>query len=72
MLPEDMSILARRTREPSGNRRRAAPYALEQVEVLLDRTTAPRALRARLGEGAAMLADLIGRQVIDVCMTLAE
>ena len=41
-------------------------HALEQVEVLIDRTAAPGAVPARLCEGAAVLPDLVGGQVVDV------
>src|SRR4029077_7829111 len=41
-------------------------HALEQVEVLIDRTVAPGAVLARLCEGAAVLPDLVGGQVVDV------
>src|SRR5581483_3472026 len=41
-------------------------HALEQVEVLIDRTVAPGAVLARLRERAAVLPDLVGGQVVDV------
>src|SRR5215203_3157052 len=41
-------------------------HALEQVEILIDRTVAPGAVLARLAEGAAVLADLVGGEVVDV------
>ena len=41
-------------------------HALEQVEVLIDRTVAPGAVLARLCEGAAVLPDLVGGEVVDV------
>ena len=44
----------------------AGAHAREEVEVLLGRPVAPRALAAGLGERAAVLADLVGRQVVDV------
>ena len=44
----------------------AGPHPPEQVEVLLDRAVAVGAVAARLGERAAVLADLVGRQVADV------
>ena len=44
----------------------AGPHALEQVEVLLDRAVAVGAVLARLGQRAAVLADLVGGQVADV------
>ena len=59
-----MSILARSVREPSGNS--PALHALEQVQVLLDGAVAVRALLARFGQRAAILADLLGGQVADV------
>ncbi len=44
----------------------AAAHPLEEVEVLLDRAVAPRAVPAGLGQRAAVLADLVGREVVDV------
>ena len=44
----------------------AALHAFEQAQVLLDRAVAVRAVPAGLGERAAMLADLLRRQMIDV------
>ena len=44
----------------------AAPHPLEQVEALLDGPVAPRAVPAGLGQRAAVLADLVGREVVDV------
>ena len=44
----------------------AGAHALEQVEALLGRPVAPRALAAGLGERAAVLADLVGGEVVDV------
>ena len=44
----------------------ARAHALEQVEALLDRTVAPRTVLAGLGEGAAVLADLVSGEVVDV------
>ena len=49
---------------PSGNS--PALHADEQVEILLDRPVAIGAVFAGLGEGAAVLADLVGGEVIDV------
>ncbi len=63
-LGEAMSIFARSTRAPFGNSPAAHP--LEEVQVLLDRPIPPGALATRLGERAAMLADLVGREVVDV------
>ena len=48
----------------------AGAHALEQVEVLLGRAVAPGAVRARLGERAAVLADLLGAEVVDVGLAL--
>ncbi len=63
-LGEAMSILARSTRVPSGN----SPLAMrtKQVEILLDAAVAVRAVLAGLGEGAAMLANLFGGEIIHV------
>ena len=44
----------------------AGAHALEQVEALRRRPAAPRTLAAGLGERAAVLADLVGAQVVDV------
>ena len=44
----------------------AGLHAREQVEVLLDGAVAVGAVLARLGEGAAVLADFVGGQVADV------
>ncbi len=44
----------------------AGAHPLEQVEVLLDAAVAVRAVAARLGERAAILADLVGVQVADI------
>src|SRR4026207_2114606 len=52
---------ARRPRQPPrAVRGRALAPAREQVEALRDRALAPRAVPARLGQGAAVLADLVG------------
>jgi hypothetical protein len=51
---------------PGAVRELARAHALEQVEALLDRPLPPGAVRARLGQGAAMPADLVGGEVIDV------
>ena len=50
----------------------ALPHPLEQVEALLDRAVAPRALAARLGERPAVVADLLGRQLVDVGLAVAD
>ena len=55
-----------RPQHPRAVRELARAHALEQVEALLDRTVAPGAVPARLGEGAAVLADLVGGEVVDV------
>ena len=69
-LGDAMSILARSTREPSGNS--PACHALEQVEVLLHRAIAVRAVLAGLGQRAAVLADLVGGQVVDVGLAVLD
>ena len=51
MLPDAMSILARSTRAPFG--KFAGLHAREQIEVLLDRAVAERAVLAGLGQRAA-------------------
>ncbi len=63
-LGEAMSILARRTRLPSGNS--PCLHALEEVEIFLDGAVAVGAVLAGFGEGAAVLANLVGGEVIDV------
>ena len=52
--------------DPRPVRELAAPHPLEQVEALVDRPVAPRAVAAGLGERSAVGADLVGRQVVDV------
>ncbi len=59
-----MSILARKVREPSG--KFALSHALEQVEILSDRTIAVRTLFARLSQRSAILANFLRAQVIDI------
>ncbi len=56
--------MARSTRLPSGN----SPgfHAREEVEIFFDGPVAIGAVFAGLGEGAAVLADLVGGEVIDV------
>ncbi len=44
----------------------ARAHALEQVEVLFDRAIAIRAVFARLGQRAAILAHLFGAQIVDI------
>jgi hypothetical protein len=62
-LGEAMSILALRTRLPSGN----SPASCgEEVEIFFDGAVAIGAVFAGLGEGAAVLADLVGGEVVDV------
>ena len=64
MFGDAMSIFARAARaRRRGTRRRACA---EQVEVLLDGPIAIRAVAARLGQRAAILADLVGREAVDV------
>ncbi len=46
----------------------ALAHALKQVEILLDAAVAVGAVLAGLGEGAAMLANLLGGEVIDVSL----
>ena len=55
-----------RPQHPRAVRELARAHAREQVEALLDRAVAPGAVRARLGERAAVLADLVGGEVVDV------
>ena len=50
----------------------AVLHALEQVEVFLDAAVAVRAVHARLGERAAVLAHLLGRLIVDVGKTLFD
>ena len=67
MLAEVMSIFARSTR---GAVRELAPlHPLEQIEALLDRSLAPGAVLAGLGEAATVLADLVGGEIVDVGVT---
>ena len=63
-LGEAMSILARRTRGAVGELARL--HAREEVEVFFDRAIAIRAVLAGLGQSAAILADLVGGEVVDV------
>ena len=50
----------------------AGPHPGEQVEALVDRAIAPRPVAARLGQRAAVLADLVGGQVVDVRVAVAD
>ena len=47
-------------------------HPAEHVEILLDGSIAIRALTARLGERAAIFADLIGCQAVDVGLALRD
>ena len=47
----------------------AGPHALEQVQVLLDRTVAIRAVLAGLSQAAAILAHFLGRQIVHISVT---
>ncbi len=64
MLGEAMSILRAQHARAVGEL--AGAHAREEVEVLLDRPVPPRTLAAGLGERAAVLADLVGGEVVDV------
>ena len=59
MLGEAMSILARSVARAVGEL--AGAHAREQVQVLLDGAVAVGAVLARLGQRAAVLADLVRR-----------
>ena len=50
----------------------ALPHPFEQVEALRGRPAPPRALPARLGQRAAVLADLVGRQLVHVGLVVAN
>ena len=50
----------------------AGAHPPEQVEVLVHRAVAVRALAARLRQRAAVLADLVGGQVVDVRLAVAD
>ena len=63
-LGEAMSILARSTRLPSGNS--PCLHAREEVEIFFDGAVAIGAVLAGFGEGAAVLADFVGGEVVDV------
>ena len=64
MLGEAMSIL--RAQDAGAVRELAGAHAREEVEALLRRPVAPRAVAAGLGERAAVLADLVGGEVVHV------
>ena len=64
MFGDAMSIFARSTSDPSSNS--PARIRANSVEVLGHGAIAVRAVLARLGERAAILADLVGRQAVDV------
>ena len=44
----------------------AGPHALEQIQIFFYRAVAIRAVLARLGERAAVLANFVGGQIVDV------
>ena len=50
----------------------ASPHALEQAQVLFDRTVTIRAVLTRLGQGATILSDLICAQVANVRLALFD
>ncbi len=50
----------------------AGPHPREEVEVLVDRAIAPRRVATGLGQRAAVLADLVGRQVVHVRVAVAD
>ena len=64
MLPEAMSILARRTRAPFG--KFTGAHAAEQIEVFLDRAVAERAVFSRLGQRAAIDPHVVRVLVVDI------
>ena len=70
MFGDAMSILARSTCDPSGNS--PGPHPAEEIEVLLDRPVAVRTFLAGLGERAAIRADLLGRQAVDIRLALRD
>ena len=55
-----------RAQHPCAVRELAVAHPREQVQVLVDRPVAPGAVPAGLGQRAAVLADLVGRQIVDV------
>ena len=64
MFGDAMSILARSTREPSANS--PARMRRNRSRFSASAAIAVRAVRARLGQRAAVGADLVGRQIVDV------
>jgi len=48
------------------------PHPAQEAQVLLDRTVPVRALPARLGQGAAVGADLVRREVVHVGLVLTD
>ncbi len=48
------------------------PHPCKQVQILLDGAVSIRALLARLGQGAAVLPDLIGTQVSDIGLAVFD
>src|SRR6266404_6047090 len=50
----------------------AGTHAREEIEVLLDRTGAVRTVAPRLGQRAAVLADLVGGEAVDVRPALLD
>ena len=65
-----MSIFARSTREPSGNS--PARMRSKQIQILFHRAIAIRAVFARLGQRAAILANFLGRQIVDVSLAILD
>ena len=63
ILGEAMSIFARRVRLPSGNS--PARMRSKQIEILLDGTVSVGTVLARLGQRAAVFADLVGIEIAD-------
>ena len=53
-------------------RKFAVLHALEQLEVLLDGAVAVGAVLARLGQSSAVFAHLVGAEIADVSLTLAD
>ena len=47
-------------------------HAAEQIEILVDRASAVRALASGLGERAAIFANLVGRQAVDVRLAVTN
>ena len=65
-----MSIFARRTARAIG--KFPGAHALEQIQILFDRAVAIRAVFARFGQRAAILANLLGRQIVDVGLAILD